>query len=260
MRGHRDLRLVVALAFACAVGSLITPLGAVRVIFAVPLTLILPGYALTAAAFGPRRPRRPELPPLVLGLSLACLALAGLLLNYTPGGLRGLPWAILLFLSVAVGCGIATRRRRPAGRGSKGLVLPRPGAVTALLVVGTLAMTVGALGLAQWTFRAADVHGFTQLWIAPHIRARDSARVGVTSEQQGVANYRLVVEIEGRPSPIVRTFTLAPSRRHVLRIDNRQTASPVRFEAKLYLRSRPDKVYRRVFGWLGGDRSGPRGS
>src|SRR6187397_103616 len=100
MRGHRDLRLVAAAAIVCAVVALITPLGPVRVVFAAPLALILPGYALTSALFGSNRPEPLQWLALTLGVSLACLALGSLLLNYVPGGIGGLAWAILLVLIV----------------------------------------------------------------------------------------------------------------------------------------------------------------
>lgn len=248
MRGHRDLRLILALTLVCAAGSLITPLGAVRAIFAVPLALILPGYAITAAAFGSNLPAWPERIPLTLGISLASAALASLVLNYLPGGIHGFPWTLLLVLIVLLACRSAARRRgRRRGRHqppSLPGLKPRP--VTVALGIGTAAMVVAALILAQATFDNDHASGFTQLWIAPPKPTDASTRIGVTSEQQQTRAYRLVVEVEGKAKPEVETFELEPSQTHLVKIDSGGTAPPAGVEAKLYLRSDPSRVYRRV--------------
>jgi len=248
MRGHRDLRLILALTLVCAVGSLITPLGGVRVIFAVPLALILPGYAITVAAFGSHLPAWPERIPLTLGISLASAALASLVLNYLPGGIHGFPWALLLVLIVLLACRSAARRRgRRRGR-QQPPSLPRlkPRPVTVVLGIGTVAMVVVALFLAQATPENDHASGFTQLWITPSKPTDASARIGITSEQQQTRGYRLVVKVEGKAKPEVETFELAPTETHLVKILSSGTTSPAGVEAKLYLRSDPNRVYRRV--------------
>ncbi|HEX5415762.1 MAG TPA: DUF1616 domain-containing protein [Chloroflexota bacterium] len=252
MRGQADLRRLAAVALACAAGSLIAPLGAVRIVFAVPLALFLPGYALTAAAFGPRQPSWSRRLPLALGVSLACLALGGLLLNYTPGGIQGLPWTILLVVIVLLGCAVAARRRGTSGGTPGSVPRSRPSPATAILAAGSLAMAVAAVALAHRTPRAEHAFGYTQLWIAPPKPTDISARIGVTSQQQQTRAYRLVVEVEGRPTPVERSFELAPSQSHLVTIRSGRAASPVRVQASLYLRGHPTTLYRRVFTRLGG--------
>ncbi|HWC49244.1 MAG TPA: DUF1616 domain-containing protein [Solirubrobacterales bacterium] len=248
MRGHRDLRLILALTALCAVGSLITPLGAVRAIFAVPLALVLPGYAIVAAAFGVRLPAWPERVPLTLGISLAAAALTSLVLNYLPGGIHGFSWTLLLVLIVLLACRSAARRRgRLRGRYQPpSLRSLKPTPIAAALGIATLAMVVAALILAQVTFDNGDAAGFTQLWIAPPKPTDASTRIGVTSEQQGTRAYRLVIEVEGQAKPVVENFELKPSHTRVVKVDSGGTPPPAGVEAKLFLRSRPDKVYRRV--------------
>jgi len=255
MRGHRDLRLLVAITLICAVGALLTPLGAARVIFAAPLALIVPGYAIAAAAFGSRLPPWPERLPLTLGVSLAFLALASLVLNYTPGGIHGLPWALLLVAVVLLCCRTAARRR---GRTrSKPPALPRPKLrpATAILSACALAMVAAALILAQATFHSDHVSGYTQLWIAPSRPTDASTRIGVTSEQQRTRAYRLVVEAEGQSKPLAYSFELQPGETHLVRIGPDRIGSPVAVDAKLYLRGRPTTVYRRVSTLPRGHRS-----
>lgn len=252
MRGHRDLRLVVAVTLACAVGALITPLGPVRVVFAAPLALILPGYALTAALFGSRRPDRLQWLPLTLGLSLACVALGSILLNYAPGGIGGLVWTILLVIVVLGSCAVAARRRGRAGRGPIFVATLRPSPLTAILGIASMAMATAALVLAQATVEADHIDGFTQLWIAPPASTDVSTRIGVTSEQQQSRAYRLEIEVEDRSGPMVRSFELEPGQTHIVAIRSGRAASPVRFKARLFRRGNPNAVYRRVSGWLPG--------
>jgi uncharacterized membrane protein len=246
VRGHRDLRLLAAATLVCAIGSLITPLGPVRVIFAVPLTLILPGYAVTAAAFGARLPAWPERVPLLLGGSLACLALASIVVNYLPGGIHGLPWTILLVILVLACCRTAARRRRRTTVEIGPVPSFRPSPATALLAVGSLAAVVVALILAQSTVTTNHVYGYTQLWIAPPKPTNTPPRIGVTSEQQQTRAYRLVVEVEGKTDRLERTFELEPGETRMVTIPTDRTTSPVGVTARLYLRGRPAKVYRRV--------------
>lgn len=248
MSGHRDLRLILALTVLCAVGSLIAPLGAVRVIFAVPLALVLPGYAITAAAFGARLPAWPERVPLTLGISLASAALASLLLNYLPGGIHGFSWTLLLVLIVLLACRSAARRRgRLGGRHQPpSLRSLKPTPVTAALGIGTLAMVIAALILAQATSENHNAAGYTQLWIAPPKPTEVSTQIGVRSEQQRTRAYRLVVEVEGQAKPVVETFELEPSQTHLVKIDSGGTEPATGVEARLYLRGHPAKVYRRV--------------
>lgn len=246
MRGHRDLRLLVALTLVCAAGALFTPLGAVRVVFAAPLALVIPGYAIAAAAFGSHLPPWPERLPLTLGVSLAFLALASLVLNYTPGGIHGLPWALLLVAVVVLCCGIAARRRGRSRSRTPALPRPKIRPATAILAASALAMVAAALVLAQATPHSDRVAGYTQLWIAPSGPGDGSARIGVTSEQQQTRAYRLLVDVEGQSKPMTDSFELQPGETHLTTISPSQIGSPVAVEAKLYLRGHPSTVYRRV--------------
>jgi hypothetical protein len=255
VRGHRDLRLLLALTLLCAAGSLIVPLGAARVIFAVPLALVLPGYAIAAAAFGSRLPAWPARLPLTLGVSLACLALGGLVLNYTPGGIRGLPWALLVSLVVLVACLIAARRRGPPDRKPSPVLRLRPSPASAIVGAGALALVAAALILAQRTVHSDQVFGFTQLWVAPSLPTVSKTQIGVTSEQQRRSGYRLVVEVDGQPGRLVKNFELEPGQTRTVTVGAGRSTPPIRLKARLYLRGNPHTVYRRVSTWLKSDRT-----
>ncbi|MHC1595508.1 MAG: DUF1616 domain-containing protein [Candidatus Syntropharchaeales archaeon] len=112
----KDLLLVILFTFLCIPSILIPSLceTPIRVILGLPLILFFPGYALIAALF----PAREDLDmierlALSFGLSIALVPLLGLVLNYTPFGIRLIP--ILLTLSgftIILSLFAFTRRRK----------------------------------------------------------------------------------------------------------------------------------------------------
>ncbi len=103
------IMLIVAVEFIL-VGAGITN-SPVNVVFGVLLALVLPGYALSAAAFRMRSVRGVERAALTLGISLSVAVLGGLLLDALPGGLQIQSWLFLLG-SVTVGAAAVALLRR----------------------------------------------------------------------------------------------------------------------------------------------------
>lgn len=68
-----------------------------RYVFGSVFVLFLPGYSLIKALFGSKELDNIERFALSVGLSLALVPLAGLLLNYTPWGIRTTPVTFCLF-------------------------------------------------------------------------------------------------------------------------------------------------------------------
>jgi uncharacterized membrane protein len=109
-----DLALVIVWVF-CTIGAVYLPYlseSALRVVFALPFILFIPGYVLIAALF----PGRDDLDlleriALSFGLSIAIVPLIGLALNYTPWGIRLDPIVTaLVFFTLAVTAGALYRR------------------------------------------------------------------------------------------------------------------------------------------------------
>jgi uncharacterized membrane protein len=184
------------------------------------------------------------------------LALGALLLNYVPGGIGPVSWAVLLALVVLNGCRVAALRR-PKTRA--GVSAPRPSlrlsATAAGLLVGALLCTTAALALTFTTTSAKHADGFTALWLLPPTpkdAAEGGARVGVNSEEQKPADYRLQVRIGDRPDEIVRSFSLDPGETRVLKLGPAEAAStgPVAVRVLLFRLNKDGNVYRRVSGWL----------
>jgi hypothetical protein len=95
--GHLDLpvspvllplALLPLVLLVVVVFTIVTPDHVPGRILTLPLVLVLPGYAVTAALFPNRSLGVPERLVFSLGLSVAIVVLGGLLLNVTPFGVR----------------------------------------------------------------------------------------------------------------------------------------------------------------------------
>lgn len=110
-----DLLLMVILTIFTIIFVLIPPLNEtfIRTILGVILVLFIPGYSLIAALF----PKKDDLSgierlALSFGLSIAITPLIGLLLNYTPFGIRLTPILITISSITLLLCVVAFIRRR----------------------------------------------------------------------------------------------------------------------------------------------------
>ncbi len=246
MRGQRDLAIAAWGSVLCALLALVAPWPALSIVFAAPLALFVPGYAIVAATFARRDLGWPRTALLSLALSLATLVIGSFLLNYAPGGIRDTSWAILLVL-VTIACCRAAALRRPK---SGGPALPRPriGRHDAVFVLGGLALAVAAVVLAMTTLPARNARGFTELWATPQVHGtRGSAEVGVGSEEQHKTSYVLRTRV-GNGTPAVRRFTLRPGEERTIRLYAAPSldGAPVPVKAQLALAARPGQVYRQV--------------
>ncbi|MDH7593182.1 MAG: DUF1616 domain-containing protein [Methanomicrobiales archaeon] len=114
-----DLAAIAAWIVITAVFVQVPPLqeNPARVVFALPMVLFVPGYALIAALFPANRDLDLiERIALSFGLSIAVVPLTGLMLNYTPWGIRLVPVLFSLLLFTVAMIVIAHLRR---------LMLPR---------------------------------------------------------------------------------------------------------------------------------------
>jgi uncharacterized membrane protein len=257
MRGHRDLRLVAALTVLCAVLAPLLPVEALSLLFLLPLAFFLPGYALTVAIFARRPIGWPQLLLLSLGLSLSVLALGALLLNYVPGGVGPVSWALLLALVGLNGCrAAALRRPRAPSRPARTWPRPQLTASGAGLLLAALLCAAAALTLSFTTTSAKQADGYTELWLLPPT-PRDAvaggARVGVTSQEQKPTAYRLRMRIGGGGGELVRSFSLDSGETKVVKLTPEPSSSsaaapPV--SATLFVARDPGDPYRRVSGWM----------
>ena len=111
-RFNIDLALVLVLSFILILIILFIPIDAIRIILGLPFMLFFPGYTLITALFpGKSGLQGIERLALSFGLSIAVMPLIGLILNYTPWGIRLHPILISLTVFIMTMCTIAFLRR-----------------------------------------------------------------------------------------------------------------------------------------------------
>jgi uncharacterized protein DUF1616 len=253
MRGHRDLVVAAAAAVLCALVACLVPVEIVRVVAALPLTLYLPGFALVAVAFDGE-----DLAPLKrltieVAASLILLVLCAFLLNVFPFGLTTVSWAVLLALLVIAGCSWAARRRGPARRPRDSLFAPsvRPSIRSALLVGAAIVIGAASIALAQKPLPAKHAAGYTALWMLPTDAEEDAVVVGVQSNQQDAAAYRLRISIGGGGGLHTYRVKLDPGEERTFEttVPPGSTGRTLAV-ASLYRAGQPEHLFRRVTRWL----------
>lgn len=253
MRGNRDLALASGAAIVCALLAIVVPWEGLRLVAAVPLAFVLPGYAIVAAAFGARRLEPTQSTMLSLGCSLAVLCLGALVLNHLPGGIQTASWAILLALLVVACCGAALYRREGEG-GEEDPFLPRrrrPRGVDVLCGVAVVALMAGAIGLANTPLPAGNAGGFTSLWVLPAGAAGHAVRLGVSSSEQGTRRYVLKLEVDEGQMKTISRFALRPGDERVFTVPIAASRDgSVLVSGLLFRQSDPVTALRKVRTWL----------
>jgi Protein of unknown function (DUF1616) len=253
MRGHRDLVNASLAAVLCALVAALVPVALIRVIAALPLALYLPGFALVAAVFDGE-----ELAPLKrltieVGASLMVLVLAAFVLNVFPFGLTTASWAVLLPLVVLVACAVAGRRRARKPRRSRPSFASfgRPSTRTAVLVAAAALIAVASIALAQKPLPAKHADGFTALWMLPTHAGSRALLVGVQSNEQDPASYRLRIDTGGGSQSRTYPVKLDPGEEKTFAVKVAPGSSGrTHVVASLYRAGSPDRLFRRVTHWL----------
>ena len=104
IRERHVIVMMASLALMCAAACALVNLLSVRIIAAVVLALVLPGYVTTAALFGTSRPALAFRVAIGIAISLAVLILGAVVLNALPGGLDRRSWSIYLAAVTLIGC------------------------------------------------------------------------------------------------------------------------------------------------------------
>lgn len=209
MRARTDLGLAMAYALAACLFAAVLPahLAALRTPLALPLVLLLPGYAIVAALFRPDALRPSELVMLSLALSIASTIFTGLLLAALSVRLTAPPWMDLL-AAITVAAGVRASVRGHA----RDLVAPRLRlrALEAVALAGALLLVSGAavLGFTPLAPPKATP-GTSSLWLVPAPGGADAACVGVINQELKTTSYTVAVDVAGKPAASFGPFTLA---------------------------------------------------
>ncbi len=216
-----------------------------RITIGLLATLVLPGYALAAAAFAPRRIRAADRIVLTLGLSLVVGCLALLVMIILGIRITEEAWSVLVFVFTAAAAVAAAARsdERPRLRLPDRERLEAGVGLTAMLV---LAAAVATAGVVIARNGANDDHGpgFTELSLVPSASGA-AAVVRATSFEHSVTTFRLSV-IPALPSLSSASFTLGPGRSWQDAVAIPESLRGYRIEVTLYRAGDP-KPYRFVF-------------
>lgn len=227
-------------------------LTALRLLFALPLVLVLPGYLCTAAALPHHRFRVVERLLLSVGVSLVVVVLGGLLLQLMPWGLTALAWSVYLSAVTLLAGGIAWRRRplpvlstprKPITLGLRQGVL--------LGIAGLLLLSAGVV--ARIGAEEQRVARFTQFWLLPSKQQEeDQIRLGITNEELQPLHYRVELLVAGFVVQEWPSIALEQGERWQATATLPQVRQNNELvTAQLYRLDEPDVVYRRVKLWRG---------
>jgi hypothetical protein len=249
---NRDL-LAAMLVAAAGAGLALGPvrLPWLQALAAVPLVLFTPGYTLLAALLPGSRPGVIERALFSVGLSLAVTILGTVALDRTHWGLQPAAWAALLGgVTLAAGAAAWARRRRlPQAAAPWRVLAPIHGSQALLFSLAALA-AIAAVTLAGRPAPARGAEGYSLLWLLPAADGNpNAARLGLSSHELAATEYRLALELDGRPIQEWGELSLAPGDRWEATAALPPARADEMLEARLYRADDPETIYRRVTLW-----------
>jgi uncharacterized membrane protein len=199
---RRDLALVSALAIAALVVALLPVATWLSAALLLPLVLFLPGYALAAGFFAPRTVGRIERAIYAVALSIAVVAVGGLLIQLVLGLSRD-PWVVFLVM-VTLGAALWAHRKHPV----EPLVWPAgispalPVAILAFALAGVIAGLAIASAGSGLREAQAKIH-FADFWLVPVgagslASGEETLEVGLRSHEGRPVQFGLQLSREGQ--------------------------------------------------------------
>jgi uncharacterized membrane protein len=218
------------LAWVLVLVTIFLPSDTLCIILGIPFLLFFPGYTLVAALFTKKEGIGGiERVALSFGLSIAVVPLIGLILNYTPWGIRLEPilYSVAIFvLIISIIAWLRRGRLTEKERFAVELYLKLPGwgenlwdkvlAVTLVIVI------LGALGTLGYVIATPEVgEAFTEFYILgqegkaanypTELKVGEEARVivGIANHEGKEISYRVEVMIDGKKNIEVGPLILA---------------------------------------------------
>lgn len=166
-------------------------LSAVRVLFAVALVAILPGYALTTVIFVKYPLGFAEKLAFSCGLSLGLVAVGGLLLHFTPWGLQPASWVVYLGGITVLANVVALARMQTTAQVDLSVIhVPLRLHQLLLLFLAGLVM-MGAYLTARAGAENRPAPAFTQLWLLWADETQTEVQLGIQNQEAASRQYRL---------------------------------------------------------------------
>jgi len=232
IRPQNGLLLVNILAILLVIIISFFPANTLRIVLGLPFLLFFPGYTLIAVLF-PRRNALGSMERVLLsfGFSVVTVPLIGLVLNYTPWGIRLYPILVSLTVFIVVTSIVAWYRQRrlaPEERFSVSFNLSLStwkgqNSLDRILSIVLIVAIIGAIGALGYAIAAPKVgERFTEFYIlGPDGRASSYPReltvgeegsvlVGIINREHETVTYRVEVTIGGITNNGLEPLVLAP--------------------------------------------------
>ena len=253
------------------------PNNVARIVLGLPVVLFFPGFTLLAALFpGKERLNAIERFALSFGLSVAVVPLIGLVLNYTPWGIRLYPILISLFIFIFAMSVIGWYRNRKLPQEERITLhiyirLPSPSHLWSsqtlrdkIITVVLVVLVIGAVSvLVDVVRQPRSVEKFTEFYILNDagkvgdypstIIAGQDARVilGVINHENEAIAYKIQITLDGKDILQIDPFTLnaEEKKEQEVTITPVQTGEKQELEFLLYKGDGAD-VYESVHLWI----------
>ena len=230
VRLQNELLLINILAILLIIVITFFPSNVLRIILGLPLMLFFPGYTLIAALF-PKKSALDGFERLALsfGLSIAVVPLSGLVLDYTPWGIRLYPILISLTIFLIITSVIAWYRRQRLAQADRFTVffslnlLSWRGqrSVDKILSIVLIVAILGAVGTLSYVIATPKVgEKFTEFYVLglegkatdypEEMKVGEEGRVivGIVNHEHEVVNYRVEIKIDGVKNNEARSVVL----------------------------------------------------
>ncbi len=227
---QNGLLLINILAVLLIIIITLSPSSVLRVILGLPFVFFFPGYALITALY----PAKKSLSTfariaLSFGFSLVITALVGLILNYTPWGIRLYPSLISLFIFNLIMSAIAWLRQKSIPESDKisisfNLALPSgPVSSSRVLSIILVVVILGTLGTLSYVIATPKIgEKYTEFYILgeegkaanypKNLSLGEEGKVvaGIINREQQTMSYRLEVRIDNLKKAEAGPLTLEP--------------------------------------------------
>lgn len=225
---------------------------ALRVVLALPLVLILPGYAITAT-FPRQLGTIPERLLFSVALSLAAAIIGGLVLNWTPWGLQANTWVVWLGGITLAASAIAIAHRREPIMVPNGSASTRIAPRDVVLIMLTATILLIAIGVARTPATQQNPQGYTAMWALPASDTdRDTIQLGLRNLEFSATAYHLQIIVDGtlvREWPMIK-LEQGQEWKSTIRLPTVQSGIG-KTELLLFRRDAPNDVYRSTVLWRG---------
>ena len=274
IRIKNELLLIDILSFILIGIVSLTSLRVLRIILGLPFILFFPGYTLVAALF-PKKSQLDAIERVALsfGLSIAVVPLIGLILNYTPWGIRLYPILVSLTGFIVAMSAIALIRRSqvlPSERLSISLNVDfssfssRSKLDRVLTVILVLAI-IAAIGTLIYVISTPKVgERFTEFYILGEggkaegypreliVGEKGYVILGIVNHEHEPVTYTVKVLVGGEENNFIGPVTLEHEQKWEKKIDFTATkpGKNIKVEFLLFREDQSEKPYRSLHLWI----------